>query len=143
MTAKEYLRRGIRLTEHINSYVEEIKSLRLLASEISAPSFEEHYGSTRSTEAPFTRHVVKLIDMENQLDQKIAELVTLKTEINAAIDSVKDPDERLLLRMRYVNNCSWEEISSALNLCLRTVHRLHATALQKFSVPEQSCHTLS
>ena len=43
---------------------------------------------------------------------------------------------KLVLRYRYLDNCSWEEISRMLNVSLRTVHRIHGSALQNFSVPD-------
>ena len=45
-------------------------------------------------------------------------------------------DEQLVLRYRYLDDCTWEEISRMLNVSLRTVHRIHGSALQHFSVPE-------
>lgn len=60
----------------------------------------------------------------------------LKETINAAIDRLASREEQLVLRYRYLDNCSWEEISRMLNVSLRTVHRIHGPALQNFSVPD-------
>ena len=56
--------------------------------------------------------------------------------INAAIDRLASREEQLVLRYRYLDNCSWEEISRMLNVSLRTVHRIHGSALQNFSVSD-------
>ena len=45
-------------------------------------------------------------------------------------------EERLLLKYRYLKNESWEDISYDLNVSYRTVHRIHASALNNFVVPE-------
>ena len=58
------------------------------------------------------------------------------SEINAAIESMENPEERLLLKYRYLKNESWEDISYELNVSYRTVHRIHASALNNFIVPE-------
>ena len=62
--------------------------------------------------------------------------VDLRSEINAAIESMENPEERLLLKYRYLKNESWEDISYDLNVSYRTVHRIHASALNNFVVPE-------
>lgn len=63
-------------------------------------------------------------------------LVDLRSEINAAIESMENPEERLLLKYRYLKNESWEDISYELNVSYRTVHRIHASSLNNFVVPE-------
>ena len=42
--------------------------------------------------------------------EKIIRWVDLRSEINAAIESVENPEERLLLKYRYLKNESWEDI---------------------------------
>ena len=68
--------------------------------------------------------------------EKIIRWVDLRSEINAAIESVENPEERLLLKYRYLKNESWEDIACELNVSYRTVHRIHASALGNFVVPE-------
>jgi DNA-directed RNA polymerase specialized sigma24 family protein len=49
---------------------------------------------------------------------------------------IENREEQVLLRYRYIDGFSWEEISQMLNVSLRTVHRIHGAALQNFSVPD-------
>lgn len=72
---------------------------------------------------------------EHRHDQ-LNRLVDLRSEINAAIESMENPEERLLLKYRYLKNESWEDISYELNVSYRTVHRIHASALNNFVVPK-------
>lgn len=67
---------------------------------------------------------------------KVNRLVDLRAAINAAIESMENPEERLLLKYRYLKNESWEDISYELNVSYRTVHRIHASALNNFVLPE-------
>lgn len=55
-----------------------------------------------------------------------------------AFDEETEPVEveRLLLKYRYLKNQSWEDIAIDLNVSYRTVHRIHASALRNFIVPE-------
>ncbi len=136
MTAKEYLKQGKLLDVQINSLLREIDYWRDLSTRVSGSSFEVHYNPNRPTEAPFV-HALKMIDeTEREIDQKLQMLVKLKAEISRAIDRLSNREERMVLRYRYLNDCSWEEISTLMNVSERTVYRIHGTALQNFSVPE-------
>lgn len=136
MTAKEYLRRAYRLDQQIDSHVAELEHLRELSSRIQSSKFGERVSGTRGAEASYTRIIDKITDMQQRINVEIDTLVDLKAELNIAIERVSDVDERLLLRYRYINNTSWDDIAKALNVSSRTVHRIHASALQNFVVPQ-------
>ena len=136
MTAKEYLRQAYRLNELIDSRITELERLRDYSTRLTSCSFEgERVSKSRSTEAPFARIIEKIVDLEKVINRDIDHYMNLKTEMNAAIDRVSNVDERLLLRYRYLNNYSWDDIAQLLNVSGRTVHRIHSSALYDFSVP--------
>ncbi|MFR8727808.1 MAG: sigma factor-like helix-turn-helix DNA-binding protein [Dysosmobacter sp.] len=136
MTAKEYLNQARHLDALINCRLREIDYWRELSSSVSGSNFEQHYNPNKPTEAPFVRCLEKIDTIQRDVAEKIAYLVRLKGEINTAIDALEMRDEQLVLRYRYLDDCTWEEISRMLNVSLRTVHRIHGSALQHFSVPE-------
>ena len=131
MTAKEYLRQAYRLNERINSHIEELENLRDLSTRIQGVSYGEHIPSpNRPTDAPFTKVLFKIMDYQEKINHEIDTLVDLKAEMEDAIEKLSNVDERLL------DTHSWEEIGVLLNASVRTVHRIHSSALQNFSVPE-------
>ena len=136
MTAKEYLNQARHLDALINCRLREIDYWRDLSSSVSGSNFEPHYNPNKPTEAPFVRCLEKIDAIQRDVAGKIAYLVRLKGEINTAIDALEMRDEQLVLRYRYLDDCTWEEISRMLNVSLRTVHRIHGSALLHFSVPE-------
>ena len=136
MTAKEYLNQARHLDALINCRLREIDYWRDLSSSVSGSNFEPHYNPNKPTEAPFVRCLEKIDAIQRDVAGKIAYLVRLKGEINTAIDALEMRDEQLVLRYRYLDDCTWEEISRMLDVSLRTVHRIHGSALQHFSVPE-------
>ena len=136
MTAKEYLNQARHLDALINCRLREIDYWRDLSSSVSGSTFEPHYNPNKPTEVPFVRCLEKIDTIQRDVAEKIAYLVRLKGEINTAIDALEMRDEQLVLRYRYLDDCTWEEISRMLNVSLRTVHRIHGSALQHFSVPE-------
>ena len=97
---------------------------------------EEKVSRTKSTDPPFEKYVIKIVDLEKQIQQEVEHLVKLKTDIREAINKMENVDEKLLLRYRYINFLNWEEICVNLNVSMRTVHRLHSLALQHLKVPK-------
>lgn len=136
MTAKEYLKQAYRLDQRIASHMAEQKHLWDLSTRVQGSNFGERVSGTRNTEASFTRIIDKIADMQERINAEIDTLVDLKAELNAAIGRMSDVDERLLLRYYYIDNARWDEIAKALNVSIRTVHRIHASALQNFVVPD-------
>lgn len=136
MTAKEFLRQAYRLNELINSDLEELESLRELSRSVSSPVLQEKVVGTKTNAAPFEKHVIKIVDSAKQIQQEVEHMVKIKTAIRDSINQMKDVDEKLLLRYRYINFLNWEEICVNLNVSMRTVHRLHSSALQHLKVPK-------
>ena len=138
MTAKEYLQQAYRLNELIDSDVHELERLRDLAGRISSPNFGERVQSSRNLDAPFVKYLGDIMEMEEKIQKELCRLVVLKKQILTALESVADREERLLLTYRYLNNESWEQIAEGLSVSMSTVHRIHASALRNFPVPNQS-----
>ena len=135
MTAIEYLSQARRLDDTINCKLKEIEYWRGLSRRISGGDFEQHNNPNHPTEAPFVKCLDKIDEIERDIDRKIDELADLRNDINKAIDGMKDQKERIVLRCRYFENCSWGEIGRRLDTSKRTVYRIHNAALENFSVP--------
>lgn len=138
MTAKEYLRQAYRLDQKISSDLEEVASLREMASGVSSPQLAERVQTSRNTDAPFVRALEKIMDLEERINKEIDLLMELKKEIRAVITTVEDTDERMVLKYRYVHNYTWEQIGNELHADSRTVRRWHGKALQHVVLPDNS-----
>ena len=136
MTAKEYLRQAHRLDNRINSCITEAGRLREMACSIGSPGFEEHHNPNRPTEAPFVRALEKVWRLEEQIDLEIDCLVDLKEQMRTAIEAVPDPDERMVLRCRYIHNLTWERIADELHAGYSSIRRWHESALKHFVMPQ-------
>ena len=137
MTAKEYLNQAQHLDALINCRLREIDYWRDLSSSVSGMKFDGMpHSPNHPTEAPFVRCLEKIDEIQRDVEDKVAYLVRLKEEINMAIDMLASRDEQLLLRYRYLDDFTWEEIARMLNVSLRTVHRIHGSALQNFIAPD-------
>lgn len=135
MTAKEYLRQAYRLDHRIDSDITEMERLREMACSIGSPGFEEHYDPNHTTEAPFVRALEKVWKMEEKINGEIDRLVDLKAQIRSVIEAVSDPNERMVLRYRYIHNMTWERIGDELHAGETSVRRWHASALAHVVLP--------
>lgn len=70
-----------------------------------------------------------MIDLKWEINAEIDELVDTKREIVRFIKQIDNSSYRLLLELRYVNLCTWENIAEIMDLSLSTVYRMHGSAL--------------
>ncbi len=136
MTAKEYLKQAYRLDHRIDSDIAEMERLREMACSVGSPGFEEHHNPNRPTEAPFVRVLEKVWRMEEKINAEIDRLVDLKAQIRGVIEAVSDPNERMVLRYRYIHNMTWERIGDELHAGETSIRRWHASALSHVVLPE-------
>ena len=73
---------------------------------------------------------VKLMDLTSVLAERLNSVIALRIEIENSIDSL-EPQERIVLRLRYIEGKDWEKIALSLNYSIQHVWRLHSEILQK------------
>ncbi len=131
MNAKEYLSQAVRLDQKINSKLEQVSKLRNLSMKASGLRLAERISGTKE-HSLMESALVKMIDLEYEINADIDRLVDLKREMATLIERVNDPSQRLLLEMRYLCGNTWEDIAQKMGYDLRWVYRLHGKALQEF-----------
>lgn len=137
MTAKQYLRQAYRLNELINSHIKELEQLRLIST--SVPSIDFSKERVQGGQFPgdkIANIVGKIVDLERQINAEIDSFIDLKKEIHDAIEAVKNPNERLVLRCRYIEFLTWEQVAERMNYSIKQVHRIHSEALKNVVVPK-------
>ncbi|MDY0257435.1 DUF1492 domain-containing protein [Gudongella oleilytica] len=75
--------------------------------------------------------IVKMLDLEDEINADLQCLIDLKHEVVTIIKFVESPELQTLLELRYLCFNTWEEISVALHLDIRWLHRLHNKALNE------------
>ena len=136
MTVKEYLNQGYRLEHRIKLVQAEIAELREMSTSISSPGFGEHFSSSRNTDAPFERVLIKICTLEEKQAAILEKLLDFKSELTEVINSVEDKNERLVLHYRYISNKTWVEIGDILRWDERTIRRMHNRALSHIVLPD-------
>ena len=130
MTTKEYLSQAYRIDQRINSKLEQVQSLRKLAEKATS-TLSDIPCSGNGNKQKMESVIVKIIDLENEIDEEIGKLIDLKQEIVSLIKQVKNPEYQTLLELRYLCFRTWEKIAVAMSYDLSWVHRLHNKALGK------------
>lgn len=131
MRVKEYLSQALWLDKRINSKLEQLEVLRALATKVSANLREEKVSGGNNTKSHLENTVVKIVDLEKEINGDIDRLVGIKTEIMNTIGQVDDPISQLLLEMRYVNGKSWDAVARELRFDRSWISRLHGNALKE------------
>lgn len=136
MTAKQYLRQAYRLNDLINSDLAELEQLKVLSTSVSSPNLSGMPSSgTRKQDAPFVNAVMKIIELEKVIDAEIDRFVDLKKEIRDVINKVPDNNQKLVLKLRYIQFLKWESVAAEMDLSLKQVHRIHNEALKNVKLP--------
>ena len=130
MTSKEFLSQAYHIDQRINSKLEQIKSLHALAVKATST-----LSPTPPGENPNLRRmedtIIKILDLEAEVNADIDSLVDLKRELASAIAQVDNPTYRTLLELRYLCQKEWEDIAVALNYDYRYLLKVHDRAVNQ------------
>ena len=130
MTAKEYLTQAYRIDRRINSKLEQIASLRGLATKATSTLSDMPHSPGRNARS-MENIICKMVELENEINADIDYLLDLKSDIVTAIKRIEDPKSRMLLELRYLCFQSWEQIAVDMGYNTKYIFRLHDKALEK------------
>ena len=136
MNAKEYLSQAFHIDQRINSKLEQVMKLRETSTKATATLSDMPRSDTPNVHR-LQDTICKIIDLENEINHDIDKLVDLKREARDVIGQLSDPDQQLILELRYLCYKTWEEIADELGYCPSNIYRLHGRALEILRVPER------
>jgi DNA-directed RNA polymerase specialized sigma subunit len=132
MNAKEYLSQAIWLDQMVDSKLEQMETLKSLAMKVTTSFTKEKISGGSIEKSKMENIIVKVLDLENEINNDIDRLVDLKREIQNLINSMEDINQKLLLELRYLSGKGWDEIAVSMGYDPRTVYRIHGKALKEF-----------
>ncbi len=138
MTVKEYLLSVKDLDRQIDADLYELSQLRLMRGSVSAIDYAKDRVQV-SPENSLENSVIKIVSLEEKINQEIDEFVDKKNEIKNKILVLKNRDEQLVLQYRYLCFMSLERIAVEMNYSYRQITRVHGRALKSF----ERCPTMS
>ena len=99
MTAKEYLNQAYWLDRMIDSKMEQLSALKDMATKTTSAMNDDVVSHTRNVHS-MQDVIAKIIDMQTEINADIDRLVDLKSEIMHVIKAVKNPEHQTLLELR-------------------------------------------
>lgn len=135
MAAKEYLSQAYRLDKRIDSKIEQLKSLNLLATKCTS-TLSDMPKSQSISNSRLEDTVVKIVDLQEEINRDIDSLVDLKRDIVRTIKSVQNPEYQIILELRYLCFKTWEEIAVQMNCSIDNVFKIRKNALKSVVIPE-------
>lgn len=88
--------------------------------------------SRAGTESRQERLADQTMELREYYNDKQKELAEKQLAIERAIDALK-PMQRMVLRLRYIEGLSWDEVCTCMGYSWRQTHRIHAEALARLS----------
>lgn len=125
----------LRQYKHIKKEIAHIKlQLEEVETALYSPRSQRMDGMPRNPSGGGDPIDLRLLEkhaaLMNRYRVKLADLIEEQLAVEDAIENL-DSTARRLLRYRYLDGLTWEEVCVAMSYSWRQVHRLHAEALQK------------
>ena len=138
MKAKEYLSQAYRIDQRINNKLDQVASLNDLAEKATTTLTGMPKNPNRAVSS-MENIVVKIVDLQSEIDRDIDRLIVLKQEYISVIKAVTSTEHQTLLELRYLCFKTWEQIAIDMGYTMRHVYRIHDDALDLIKIPKR-CH---
>lgn len=129
MQAGQYLRQLKTLDNMINAKLLEKERIRALGEKITPSLTERVQGGDIGDKVADT--VIKLIELDKQIQEDIDRMVDLKKEATENINRIQDSRCRIVLSMYYLSNLTFEEIAKNIHYSYRWVLRIHKKGIKE------------
>ena len=136
MTAKEFLRRAIKIRKEIDETEQRIKEVR--ASYMAPRAIQYNDMPKAHNTSDLSDYYARVEIYVDMLLEREKELIGVNADIMMTVDRIADPDERRVLMLRYVDQKQWIEIARAIPCSERSVYYLHGRALKSLEQILQS-----
>ena len=131
MTKKEYLLQYKDAQREVDRLINERARWIARATKVTPTYTGMPHGG--SGEDRMQDAVERLSEVEKELNEKIDKLVDLRREVDMAISTIGDTRLETVLRYRYIDCMTFEQIAVKMSYCYEHICRLHGLALQKMS----------
>lgn len=136
MTTKEYLVQAYRIDQRINSKLEQIVSLRELATKATSTLSDTPPSGSRNVHS-MEGIIVKMMELENEINADIDVLIDLKKEIMSIIKKINNPEQQTLLELRYLCFKTWEQIAVDMGYSIQNAYKVHDRALENIVITKE------
>lgn len=127
MNVKEYLEQAKYLDIRINSKVEQLSTLNDLATKCTVTLSDMPRNPNKGI-SNMEDTIVKIIDLQEEINRDIDQLVDLKREIMVVIKKISNVEYQTILENRYLSFMSWEQIAVEMKYSIQQIYRLRDRA---------------
>ena len=128
MTAKEFLMKLPKMNNEINQKQTRLSTLRSVAYNTS-PNLSADVVQRTRDKSPLESIMVKIVDLDREINKCVDAFVDYKAVVWEQLDKLMDEREKQILWLRYVEEKTWNNISTILYLTPRHIMRIHKSAL--------------
>ena len=132
MKIKEFLDQAYHIDHRINSKLEQICSLHELSTKATSTISDMPGSATRNIHR-MEDIIVKIMNLEEEVNKDIDALVDLKMDITHLIKLVDNHEYQIILEQRYLCFKTWEQISVDMGYSIQHTFRLHNKALKEIA----------
>lgn len=129
---KEFLEQVKHYDTHITIKQAEADKLRAMMLKIT-PTLKQDVVSSSGSQDKLGDAIVKIVDLEDEINEAIDNFVTKKREVRSVIDRIPDSDQYAVISRKYLLNETLEQIAVEMNMSYRNVCYIHGKALQTVS----------
>lgn len=129
----------------IDSQTERLDRLEMKIMSVGSPTLSDMPKSPSPPQDRTTALIADKIDLENDIRQAIAEQRKEKEAIETILRKLRHSEERAVIRMRYFDGASWNDVVDMLfggkadflgkeDTYLRRTHKIHGSALLNMAI---------
>lgn len=128
---KEFLNDAYRSNEIIKELMQELEYLKYTKDSLASSLKETSKGGAGGN-APYVKLIEKIIERENIIIKKQDEYLKIRISLRDMINNVENVTYNLVLKKRYLQFYTFENIAAELNYTTRSIYRIHQKALRAF-----------
>lgn len=129
----------------IENQLERLNRIEMKLKSIGSPVMSDMPKSPNASQDRIADMIAQKIDLESEIRMTVAEQKQERDAIGLILKKLKYSDERAVIRMRYFDGASWNDVSDMLfggkedflgkeDTYLRRTHKIHASALINMAI---------
>jgi len=135
VTSKEYLKNIPVMDRLINCKLRQLEKLKEESTRTSSVISDMPRSDSPNLQR-MEETIVKMLDLEAEINSDIDRLVSMKRIASEAINKLTNPDQRMVLELRYLCREKWPSIADEFGYSMDNVFRIHRAALKNIQLPE-------
>ena len=129
MDIKRKLQNYVWIKENIQSLEDRLLEIDTQLTKITTNLTDENVQTTKDPDK-WTNLINERMEVEGMINRELCRCLKEIQYIENLISNLPER-EKLLMRLRYIDNLKWEEIALKMDYTWQHMHRIHAKALNK------------